>query len=53
MHPSQAALIAALKQDEATTKVLSKYADYAGIFSFDLAMELQENIGINKHTIEL
>ena len=39
MHPSQAAQIAALKQDETLTKVSSKYTDYADIFSFDLVMD--------------
>ena len=53
MHPLQVAQIAALKQDEASTEVLSKYKDYADVFSFDLAMELPENTDINKHAIEL
>ena len=53
IYPSQAAKIAALNRDEALTKVPSKYADYANVFSFDLAIELQENIGINKHAIKL
>ena len=53
IHPSQATQISALIQDEAPTKVLSKYVDYADVFSFDLAMELSENTIINKHAIEL
>ena len=53
MYPSQTAQITVLKQDEASTKVSPKYADYADIFSFDLAMELLENTGINKYAIEL
>ena len=53
IHPSREAQISALIQDEAPTKVPSKYADYADVFSFDLAMELPENTGINKHAIEL
>ena len=53
MHPSQASQIAALKQDEALTKVSSKYADYANVFSFDLAMELPKTTVINKHAIKL
>ena len=52
MHPLQTAQIASLKQDEAANKVLSKYADYADVFSFDLAMELPENIGILEHAIK-
>ena len=53
IHSARAAQIAALKQDKAPTKVLPKYADYADVFSFDMAMELPENTGINKHAIEL
>ena len=53
IHPARVAQIAALKQDKAPIKVLPKYADYADVFSFDLAMELLENIGINKHAIKL
>ena len=53
MYPSQVAQIAVLKQDEAPTKVSSKYTDYADIFSFDLAMELPENTNINEYAIEL
>ena len=53
MHLLQVAQIAALKQDEALTKVLSKYVDYADVFLFDLAIELSKNTGINKNTIEL
>ena len=49
IHIAKAAQIAALKQDVAPTKILPKYADYANTFSFDLAMELLENTGINKH----
>ena len=53
IDPLQAAQIAALKQDKALTKVLSKYADYIDIFSFNLAIELPKNTGINKHAIKL
>ena len=53
IHPVQATQIAVLKQDGAPTKVLPKYADYADIFLFNLAIELSENTGINKHTIKL
>ena len=51
--PSRAAQISALIQDEAPTKVPPKYVDYADIFSFDLAMELPKNTGINKHAIKI
>ena len=53
IHPSRKAQIAALIQVETPTKVSTEYADYADVFSFDLAMELLENTGINKHAIEL
>ena len=53
IYPSRAAQISALIQDEAPTKVLTEYADYADVFSFDLAMELSKNTGINKHVIKL
>ena len=53
IHPARAAQIAALKQDEAPTKVPSEYTDYADVFSFDLVMELSEDTSINKHAIKL
>ena len=53
IYPAQAVQIAVLKQDEAPTKVSPKYADYADIFSFDLAIEFPDNTGINEHTIKL
>lgn len=53
IHPLQTAQIAALKQNETSTKMSPKYADYAGIFSFDLAMKLFENTDINKHALKM
>ena len=53
MHPLQKAQIAAWKQDEVPTKVLSEYANYVDEFLFNLAMELLENTGINKPAIKL
>ena len=53
MYLSQATQIAALKQNKAPTKVALKYINYANVFSFNLTMELPENTGINKDTIEL
>ena len=50
---SQEAQILAIIQDEAFIKVSPKYADYADVFSFDLAIELPENTGINKHAIKI
>ena len=53
IHLSQAAQIATLKQNKAPTKVPPEYADYADIFSFDLAMKLLNNTDINEHVIKL
>ncbi len=53
MHLSRRVQIAHLKADEASTKVSSKYTDFADIFSPKLAVELPEHTGINDHTIEL
>ncbi len=53
MHPSRRAQIAHLKADEVSTKVPSKYADFADVFSPKLAVELPEHTGINDHGIEL
>ena len=53
IHPSRKAQISGLIQDEAPTKVPPKYANYADVFSFDLAMELPKNTNINKYAIEL
>ena len=53
IYPSQEAQILASIQNETLTKVPSKYADYADIFSFNLAIELPKNTGINKHGIKL
>ncbi len=53
MHPLKKAQIAHLKADKAPTKVLSKYADFADVFSPKLAAELPEHTGINDHAIEL
>ncbi len=53
VHPSKGAQIAHLKANKATTKVSSKYADFADVFSPKLAAELLEHIGINNHAIKL
>ena len=53
IYPSQKAQILALIQDKTPTKILTKYADYADIFSFDLVIELPKKTGINKHAIKL
>ncbi len=50
---SRIAQIAALQWDNALTKILTEYSDYADVFSSDLAIELPENTSINEHTIKL
>ena len=53
VHPSQRAQISGLIVEEAATKLLAEYSDFADVFSPDLASELTERTGINDHTIEL
>lgn len=45
--------IAVLQFDKTSTKIPAKYTNYTNIFLFDLAIELSENISINKHAITL
>ena len=52
VDPLRGAQIAHLKADEATTKVPSKYANIADVFSPKLATELSE-YGINNNAIKL
>ncbi len=53
VYPLRRAQIAHLKADEALTKVPSKYADFADVFSPKLAAELPKHTKINDYTIEL
>ena len=48
-RPQKASLIA----KEASTKVPVKYADFADVFSPDLASKLLEHAGVNDHVIEM
>ena len=52
MHPLRRDQIAHLKADEVSTKVPSKYTDFADIFSPKLAAELPEH-EISNYTIKL
>lgn len=52
VYPSRAVQIAVLQWDKALTKIPAKYANYADVFLFDLAMELSENTGIKEHAIK-
>ena len=53
MYPLRRAQIAHLKADKALSKVSSKYADFADVFSPKLVTELLEHTGINDYTIKL
>ena len=53
IHPFQAAQIAALQWNKAFIEIPIECFDYIDIFSINLAMELPENTGINKHAIKL
>ena len=53
VYPSKRAQLAHLKADKVLTKVFSKYADFADVFSPKLAVELPEHTRINNHTIKL
>ena len=53
MHPSKRAQIAHLKTNKATTKVLSKYADFVDVFFPKLATKLPKYIKIHNHAIKL
>ena len=53
VHPSQRPQISVLIVEEALTKVLDEYADFADVFSPDLAAKLSEHTGINDYAIEL
>lgn len=46
-------ILTTLQWDKVSTKVPIKYFDYINLFSFDLAIELPKNMGINEHTIKL
>ena len=53
IHPSWAGQIAALQWKKAPTKIWTDYSNYADVFSTNLAIELPENTGVNKHAIKL
>ena len=53
VHPFRRPQISGLIVEEAPTKVLAEYSDFADVFSPDLAFELPEHTGINDHAIEL
>ena len=53
VHPLRKAQIAHLKADKAATKVPSKYANFADIFSSKRVAELPEYTKINDYAIKL
>ena len=53
MHPSKRIQIAYLKIDKTSTKVSSKYVDFANVFLSKLAIELLKYTGINNYAIKL
>ena len=53
VHPSKKAQIAHLKANEASTKVSSKYADFADVFLPKLAAKLPKHMKINNYAIGL
>ncbi len=53
VYPSRRTQIAHLKANEAPTKVLREYVDFADVFSPKLAVELPEHTEINDYAIEL
>ena len=53
VHPTRRPQIAGLIVKKAFTKVPIEYANFADVFSPDLASKLSEYTGINDHAIEL
>ena len=53
VHYQKQAQVGALLFNEAFTEIPEKYSDYNNLFSAENAMELQENIRINKYAIKL
>ena len=53
INPSRRVQIAYLRANKALTKVLSKYADFADVFSLKLIIKLSKHMKINDHAIEL
>ena len=53
VYPFRRPQISGLIAEEAPTKVPDKYANFADVFSPDLAAKLLDHTGINNHAIEL
>ena len=52
VHPSWRPQLSELIAKEALIKVLDEYANFADVFSPDLAAKLPKHIGINNHAIK-
>lgn len=53
MYSTKKAQILVFQTDKTPTKVSAKYLEYTNIFTFNLAIELSENISIYKYVIKL
>lgn len=53
MHPSRKTQIAYLKAEKALTKVSSKYANFANVFSPKLTIKFPKNLGIKNYVMKL
>ena len=53
VHPLWRPQISGLITEEAPTKVLTEYSDFADVFSLDLVFKLSKHTRINNHTIDL
>lgn len=53
IHLTRMTQITLLQANKALIEVLDKYFDYVNVFSFNLVIELLENISINKYTINI
>ncbi len=53
IYSSHKAQIAFLKVTQALTSILSKYTDFANVFSENLAVKFLKHIKINDHAIDL
>ena len=53
VHPSRKPQISGLIAEKALTMISNKYADFADVFSSDLAFKLPQHTGINNHAIKL
>ena len=53
VHPFRRSQVSDFIAEEASTKLLNEYSDFANVFSPNLASKLPEHTGINDHAIQL